>query len=81
MKFSATSSDSHLLNDITERIQKNFPQEDSADFTALHAIVLTWDQMKNADPTQGSNQFQVSSNLIFFVANFRTITFRDAYFS
>ncbi|MCP9264851.1 Nidogen-1 [Dirofilaria immitis] len=73
--FIATSSDTNLLYDLTDKIRKNFPNRESSDFTALHAIVITWSDMVGEDSEQGSNQFQMilvtdgMSSYVFLIYN------------
>lgn len=59
----ATSSDTNLLYDLTDKIRKNFPNRESSDFTALHAVVITWIDIKGKDFEQDSNQFQAIISL------------------
>uniref|UniRef100_A0A915PNJ4 Uncharacterized protein n=1 Tax=Setaria digitata TaxID=48799 RepID=A0A915PNJ4_9BILA len=57
--YRATSSDANLLYDLTDKIRKNFPNRESSDFTALHAVVVTWNDMMGEDSEGDSNQFQM----------------------
>ncbi|VDK46117.1 unnamed protein product [Anisakis simplex] len=55
----ATSSDNDLLNDLSDRINRNFPTGDSGEFRALHAILITWDDVSASD-ADGLNQYQLA---------------------
>uniref|UniRef100_A0A0M3HS06 NIDO domain-containing protein n=1 Tax=Ascaris lumbricoides TaxID=6252 RepID=A0A0M3HS06_ASCLU len=57
--YRATSSDNDLLNDLTDRIRRNFPRRDSTEFRALHAILVTWDAMTASD-AKGVNEYQLA---------------------
>uniref|UniRef100_A0A915B249 Nidogen-1 n=1 Tax=Parascaris univalens TaxID=6257 RepID=A0A915B249_PARUN len=57
--YRGTSSDNDLLNDLTDRIRRNFPRRDSTEFRALHAILVTWDAMTTSD-AKGVNEYQLA---------------------
>ncbi|CAG9539309.1 unnamed protein product [Cercopithifilaria johnstoni] len=73
--YRATSTDTNLLYDLTDKIRKNFPSRESSDFTALHAVVITWIDIMTDDIEQGSNQFQMvlvtdgMSSYVFLIYN------------
>uniref|UniRef100_A0A158Q8F9 Nidogen-1 n=1 Tax=Elaeophora elaphi TaxID=1147741 RepID=A0A158Q8F9_9BILA len=73
--YRATSSDTSLLYDLTDKIRKNFPNQESSDFTALHAVIITWVDIVTEDVGQGSNQFQMvlvtdgMSSYVFLIYN------------
>ncbi|OZC09732.1 G2F domain protein [Onchocerca flexuosa] len=81
--YRATSSDTNLLHDLTDKIRRNFPNRESSDFKALHAVVITWSDMMGEDPRQGSNQFQMilvtdgMSSYVFLIYNRITWTGRN----
>ncbi|VDM98973.1 unnamed protein product [Thelazia callipaeda] len=60
--YRATSSDETLLRDLSSKIRKNFPNRESSEFTALHAVVITWNDMVGKDSAESSNQFQVMTD-------------------
>ncbi|KAL3985317.1 G2F domain family protein [Acanthocheilonema viteae] len=85
--YRATSSDTDLLNDLTNKIRKNFPNQESTDFTALQAIVITWIDVMREDIEKGSNQFQMvlvtdgMSSYVFLIYNQINWTEKDGQFA
>ncbi|KAK6108182.1 G2F domain family protein [Brugia pahangi] len=85
--YRATSSDTNLLNDLTDKIRKNFPNRELSDFTALHAVVITWSNIEGEDAEQGLNEFQMvlvtdgMSSYVFLIYDQITWTGKNGHYA